>query len=171
MSDLDVTLTPLVDGEPWSDSHPAPVRDAATLAALTGLPAPQTDALTDEQLRAAPVTTNALTRAELDEAAVGVADDYAAVEHLPDQAGADAVLTFNAAAAGRMVWVDVDPVDPADTDNYRCRATVDGATPTASVGWVCRPGANPIPAPMVGTTVKVWTPSGVTVAVQVLSRG
>ena len=146
------SITATLSGAVTIGNFPAdyPLPDAQ-VTALT----PQTDALTDVQLRAS---------------AVSVEDDFATVEHLADQSGTGAVLTFTAATAGEMVWVDVDPDDPADMDLYRCRATVDGSNPTSSLGWVCRPGPNPIPIPMSGTAVKVWAPAGVTVAVQVMQR-
>lgn len=97
-----------------------------------------------------------------------VADDYTTEAHATDQAGADGVLEFTV-AAGAMVLVDVDPTDPTDTDNYRARATTDGVAPTASAGFVCRPGTTYLPIVTAGT-VKVYAPTGVTVAVQSLGR-
>lgn len=199
MADLEVAVDLLADGEPIGPANPLAVGDLPVLAQLqiavahladvldrlngtltvdTGLPS-QVDALTDAELRAAPVVvdtgltiptpqTDALTRAELDAAPVGVADDYSLVDHAADQTGADAVLTFTL-DPGALVWVDVDPSDPDDATAYRARATVDGTTPTATLGWVCRPGPNPIPVPTAGT-VKVWAPAGVVVAVQTVAR-
>lgn len=164
---------------------------AGKLLVDTGLtiPTPQTDALTRAELDAAPVevevtnpvtslavsnfpatqpVTGPLTRTQLDAADVQVADDYDTAAHASDQAGANAVLTFTL-AAGKMVLVDVDPTSSSDTANYRARATVDGTTPTAMTGFVCRPGTTYLPVACAGT-VKVYAPSGVTVAVQTLGR-
>lgn len=113
----------------------------------------ETSALTDTQLRATPV---------------GVADDFDTEDHTEDQAGAGAVLTFTL-NPGNLVIVDVDPTDPSDTLNYRARAMCDGSDPTATLGFVCRPGSSYLPVPTSGT-VKVWAPTGVTVSVQVASR-
>lgn len=99
---------------------------------------------------------------------VEVADDYDTEDHAADQAGADAVLDFTV-AAGSMVMVDVDPVVATDFDNYRCRATTDGTTPSITTGFVCRPGTTYLPIVSAGT-VKVYAPTGVTVAVQSLAR-
>lgn len=97
-----------------------------------------------------------------------VHDDLATEGHAVDQEGANAVLTFNV-TAGHLVMVDVDPVAANDTLNYRARATCNGSTPTAISGFVCRPGTSYLPLPTAGT-VKVWAPTGVIVAVQVLAR-
>lgn len=144
-------LTPAAP-PPAPADYPLP---AAQVAALTPSQ-PQTDALTDAQLRAAPLD---------------VQDDYASVEHLEAQDGADGVLTFTASGPGQLVWIDVDPLDPTDVTAHLARATVDGSEPSLLRGWGCRPGANPLPVPMQGNLVKVWTPTGVQVAVQVVRRG
>lgn len=114
----------------------------------------QTDGLTDLELRAAPVP---------------VSDDLATPEHGAAQTGADAVLTFTLSAAS-MVLVDVDPSDLADTDAYVARATVDGTSPTLSVGFACRAGTTTYLPVVTSGTVKVWAPVGVSVAVHGLSR-
>jgi len=115
-----------------------------------------TQPLTDVQLRADPVD---------------VEDDYDLSEYEVDQIGADAVLTFTFTGPQQLVWVDVDPVSPSDTTNYRARTTVDGSAPTATRGWVCRAGqGTPIPVPMTGNDVLVWAPTGTVVAVQGASR-
>lgn len=147
-------LFPLEDGGSVEianlpDSYALP---AAQLEAL----APQTNGLTDEQLRAQ---------------VVGVKDDYAASEHLPDQPGAEDVLTFSLTQAANLIVVDADNDDVADYTAYRCRATVDGSEPTAETGFVCRSGQSTIlPVPTSGTVVKVYAPVGVTVAVQAIRR-
>jgi hypothetical protein len=149
--------------------------DAATLAALETVQVGNFPAT--QPISGTVAVTGVATEATLDRAAdrldqvLDVADDYGSVEHLADQDGAGAILTFTAASPGDLVWVDVDPADPADSDNYRCRATVDGTNPSETSGWVCRPGPNPIPVPMTGAAVKVWAPAQVTVAVQVIHRG
>jgi len=129
--------------------YPLPAGQVATLT-------PQTDTLTDGQLRADPVD---------------VEDDYDLSEYEVDQIGADAVLTFTFTGPQQLVWVDVDPVSPSDTTNYRARTTVDGSAPTATRGWVCRAGqGTPIPVPMTGNDVLVWAPTGTVAAVQGASR-
>lgn len=140
--------------------------DGIELAAL-----PVSGPLTDAELRATALPVSGpLTDAQLRALDVPVSDDYDAPEYLADQTGADAILSFTASAAGRLVWVDVDPTDPTDTDNYRARATIDGSDPSATRGVVCRPGATPIPGTMTGSVVKVYAPTGVVVAVQVYTR-
>lgn len=99
-----------------------------------------------------------------------VADYLASVEHEEVQSGADGVLTFTLSGAVDMVMVDVDPTNLADTDAYVARATVDGTTPTATVGFAVRAGQTTyLPLGSTGT-VKVYAPSGVDVAVHGLSR-
>lgn len=154
----DGTLTPW----PVEDQHPDPQTDGLTDAELRATPVPVSDGHPDPQL-------DALTDAQLRAADVEVRDDYATESHATDQVGANAVLAF-AVAPGSMVVVDVDPTDPTDFDNYRARATCDGSVPTASSGFVCRAGASTyLPVPTSGT-VNVWAPTGVVVAVQSLGR-
>lgn len=146
-SDYPIPAAQLAELKPPAE-FPIP---AAQVAALS----PQRDALTASELGAA--------------LPLDVRDDYAATEPLETQAGADGVLTFTATGGGQLVWVDVDPVDPADTTGYTARATVDGSEPTPTRGWVCRPGPSPIPVATAGV-VKVWAPASVNVAVQVIRR-
>lgn len=92
MADLDVSLTPQVNGRDWSDDDPGPVRDAAGLAELQQAVAHLADAVTalqgtltvDTGLR---VQTDALTAAERagqDPATDSTVDAVrAAVEALP----------------------------------------------------------------------------------------
>jgi hypothetical protein len=95
-----------------------------------------------------------------------VRDEYSAVEHEADQGGADAVLTFTLGVAADFLIVDADNTDTTDYTAFRCRATIDGTTPSATVGFVCRSGQSTyLPFPS-GTTIKVYTPTGVVVAVQ-----
>lgn len=95
-------------------------------------------------------------------------DDFSAVEHSPDQLGADGVLPFTLSEVGDFVMVDVDNTGPTDYTTYRARATVDGTTPSASVGFVCRSGTTSyLPFPMNGNVVKVFAPANTVVAVQV----
>lgn len=115
------------------------------------IPQPQTNALTNDELREAPVPTR---------------DDFDGDAITPDQAGANAVLEFVVPAL-RLVAVDVDPVDPEDGFPYICRAAVDGSAPAANRGWRCRSGQTTyLPVPCVGGTVKVFAPTGVSVSVQ-----
>lgn len=100
-----------------------------------------------------------------------VADEYGAQTHVPDAAGAGAVLPFTVAAGTKFVIVDVDNSSGADTTTYRCRARLDGVDPTATTGFVCRSGQSTyLPFSVTGTVVKVFAPTGVTVAVQGLVR-
>lgn len=95
-----------------------------------------------------------------------VADDYAVDRLTADQNGAGAVLTFSPGPLA-LVAVDVDPTTSTDTATYICRATVDGSTPTASLGWRCRSGQTTyLPVPCPGGVVKVFAPTGVFVSVQ-----
>lgn len=111
----------------------------------------QTDALTNAQLRAAPVQTQ---------------DDYSGDALTDAQPGADGVLTFTVPALA-LVAVDVDPVDLQDSLQYLCLATVDGSAPSATRGWRCRSGQTTfLPVPCAGGVVKVWAPVGVSVSVQ-----
>lgn len=97
-------------------------------------------------------------------------DDYADNECLPDQTGNDDVKTFTLSGASDMILVDVDNVSSTDSTTYRARATLDGSTPTATTGYVCRSGMTTyIPFHCEGT-VKVYAPSGTVVAVQAGSR-
>lgn len=123
------------------------------LAVETGLsiPVPQTDALTDAQLRSSPPA---------------VRDDYSGDVITADQLGSDEALDFDTGPLF-LVAVDVDPVDADDEASYLCRATVDGSAPTASQGWRCRSGQTTyLPVPCPGGTVRVWAPEGVSVSVQ-----
>lgn len=125
---------------------------AAQVAALT----PQTNALTNDQLRAAPIE---------------VIDDYATTQSAADQTGADNVLTFNFTSPADFVMVDVDVTTPTDYATYRARALLDGSNPSASTGFVCRSGTTTyLPFPTSGV-VKVFAPTGTVVAVQVGRRG
>lgn len=95
-------------------------------------------------------------------------DDYSVVEHTPDQIGDDSVKTFVLTTPGDFVMVDIDAVAGNDYLNYRARATIDGSTPTETLGFVCRSGGTSYLAfPMIGNDVKVYLPAGTVGAVQV----
>lgn len=97
-----------------------------------------------------------------------VKDDYVTEDHETDQTGSGIVLDF-AITPSSMVMIDVDPTNPTDTNNYRCRATTNGTVPTSAIGFVCRPGTTYLPISSLGI-IKVFAPVGVTVAVQGLGR-
>lgn len=101
----------------------------------------QLDALTDTQLRASPVD---------------VSDDYALGEVLPDQTGANNVLTFTFSQPVVSFWVAVvGDAGYVKIDHY-------GGTPSASSGIpVGAGGVLPIPEPT--TSVKVFAPTGLVV--------
>jgi hypothetical protein len=90
-----------------------------------------------------------------------VRDDFALGEVLPDQPGADAVLTFTFSQQAAMFWVAV--VGSAGI----CKIDHYGGTPSSSSGIPVGPDAPsavlPIPDP--ATVVKVYAPTGTTVTV------
>lgn len=123
---------------------------AGQITALT----PQTDSLTNDQLRAAEVP---------------VSDDYSTESHAAQQVGADGVLTFTI-AAGQLVGVAVLPADSSDTEFYYACATCDGSAPSATSGFVCAVGGMTyLPAPTSGT-VKVYAPTGTLIQVSGWAR-
>jgi len=94
-------------------------------------------------------------------------DDLATESHAADQNGAGAVLDFTITADSHFVMVDVDNTSSSDTATYRARATCDGTTPSATVGFVCRSGQTTyLPFPSVAGVIKVYAPSGTVVAAQ-----
>lgn len=96
-----------------------------------------------------------------------VKDQFTSIEYVTDQNGAGAVLSFTVSGAGDFLMVDVDNTSVSDYTTYRARATVDGSTPTATTGIVCRSGQTTyVPFPTTGTSIKVFAPSGTVVAVQ-----
>jgi hypothetical protein len=97
---------------------------------------------------------------------INVRDAYSAVEYEADQNGANAVLTFTLSADADFIIVDADNITTTDYTAFRCRATIDGTTPSATVGFVCRSGQSTyLPFPS-GSVVKVYAQTGVVVAVQ-----
>jgi len=126
------------------------------LAAVNAATAAAGGALTNAQLRAAPVDAE---------------DDYDGNILTNDQSGAGGILTFTLGAPAALVAVDVDNSSPSDTTIYIARATVDGTNPTSSRGWRCRSGQTTLlPVPSPGGEVRVFAPSGVTVSVQAATR-
>lgn len=75
---------------------------------------------------------------------------------LPDQAGANGVLTFAFTTPVDLVWVRLD----GGSTNGRCDPF--GGTPSATQGIIAEPGI-PVPMPVTAQQVKVWAPVGATV--------
>jgi len=84
-----------------------------------------------------------------------VMDDYQGGEHLADQAGANGVLTFAFTAPVHMVVLE--------SVGATSRADPFGGTPTADRGVALRDGV-PMYLPVQTGTVRVWSPTGATVA-------
>jgi len=104
-----------------------------------------------------------LTAAELGATQVEVRDDYDEDEPLEDQAGSNAVLTFNFSAPVNMIVV------VSKGANLTSRASVYD-TPSATKGWVCDDGV-PTYIPVRGrASVKVYAPQGATVSVVGMRR-
>lgn len=83
-------------------------------------------------------------------------DSFTAMEHLVDQAGAGAVLTFAFSAAVHQVWIySLGAVS---------RAGVGATDPSSTRGAFCDNGV-PCPLPVTASVVKVWAPVGATVSV------
>lgn len=137
--DAEITLPPVEVALP--DHYPLPALQVDELR-------PQTDGLTDGQLRAS---------------AVGVADDFASGEVLPDQIGANSVLTFTFSEQQAMAWVYA--VNPADlSEQGEVRVHPFGGVPSASYGIPVPFGAGfPVTSPMV--SFEVFAPAGIRVTV------
>lgn len=101
------------------------------------------------------VVTGPLTDTQLRASNIGVQDEFTADEPLPDQPGADDVLTFTFAADVSLIWVrSIGGVS---------RASV-SATPTPVLGTYCADG-EPVPITVRASSIKVYAPTGVTVSV------
>lgn len=129
----------------------------------------QTNPLTDAQLRAAAVIitgtvtantgllqTNPLTRTQLDSATVAGTDTYVNGQALADQIPGGTVVTFTFGAAQQLIWVKAT--------GGNCRVDPFGGVPSSSVGIPCDDGI-PNPLTIQTTTLKVFAPVGVSVAV------
>lgn len=144
--------------------------DAGTLAALetinaavTGTVAvsnhPSDFPLPSGQILTLTPQTNALTDAQLRASAPAVKDDYASGEVLADQTGAGAVLTFTFTSPVQLVVVHGD-----GAEGEFCRADAFGGVPSATLGVPC---GDEIPTflPVTTGSVKVFAPASMVVSV------
>lgn len=119
--------------------------------------------ITDEQLRASPIEVDTglvqgLTDTQLRSSSLSVKDDYALGEVLPDQTGANNVLTFTFSEPVVSFWVAVIGDEGLVKVNHY------GADPSPTSGIpVQAGGVLPIPEPT--TSVKVYAPTGLIVTV------
>lgn len=120
--------------------------DAATIASLL----PQTDALTDGELRASDVAVT------LDGEVVTNQDRFTDGEVLTDQTGTEGVLTFTFSSPVDLVWVLSSGGDS--------RSDPFGGDPSATAGIPCVDG-NQQPLTVTTSSVKVYAPQGAVVHV------
>lgn len=106
------------------------------------------------------VTTGGLTDTQLRASAVPVRDDYTTGEVLADQTGAGGVLTFTFSAPVHMVWVR----DIGATASNVSRVDPFGGTPSSTTG-IAVPNGEPTPITVTTSSVKVFAPTGSTIAV------
>ena len=145
----------------WTPLAVDPVTGAALVDTGLTIPTPQTDALTNTQLRAAPVPVSGTVTANVTfPTDQKVHDDYQGGEVLADQTGAAAVLTFTFSAAVQLVLVHAYSATSTDL----ARVDPFGGTPSSTLG-IRALNDTPTYIPVTATTVKVYAPTGMVVSV------
>lgn len=154
--EVEAKLQTLIDGQ-LPDNHQVSVSNFPAIQEVSGtVSVNQPVEVTGTQL-------DALTDAELRASAVVVSDDYQTGEILPDQTGANNVLTFTFASPVQNVWVyAIDVTDP--TLSGEVRVDPFGGTPSANLGIPVSYGGG-FPIPFTGDTVRIFAPANARVTI------
>ncbi|MDQ6719334.1 MAG: hypothetical protein M3003_00890 [Candidatus Dormibacteraeota bacterium] len=104
------------------------------------------------------------TLADIAPTGIKARDDFQTGECLADQTGAGAVLTFTFAAPRNLVLIEA-----VGTGTQVARADPFGGTPNVTTGIRCDDGV-PTYVPVTTTTLRVWAPASMAVAVAGFSR-
>ena len=166
---------PVIDADTRASLITAVTRLTSILAAVDGLEGNTTGLATQATLEAARAllagtlmiagtVTGPLTNSELRASAPAVKDDYQSGECLAEQTGTGAVLIFTFSAPVHLVHVEGNgaSTDVARVDPF-------GGTPTATLGFRASDEVG-VYLPVTTSSVKVFAPSGMVIAVNGFRR-